>query len=427
MTPGVLTLLTIFAVTVLLDIPIAFGLALASVAYLLIFETAPLMVAAQQLVAGLDSFTLLAIPLFLLAAQLMNSAGLTDRIIRLCSALVGDVKGGLAIVVVLASMLFGALSGSGVADVVAIGSVTLPAMYRSGYGKGFSCALLGCAGSLGTVIPPSIVMIVYGTITNTSVGKLFLGGIVPGILLGSALIAVAIWQSRRHGWAGGEAFDARRLVVAFKDALPALMVPVLIIGGIRFGVFTATEAASSAIVYALLVGFLIYRQLDWTTIWQCLKRTGETSASILLIVGSAGLFAWILVSEQVPQSLALLLSQWTSSAAAVLLAITAVLLILGTFMETIAIIIIVAPVVMPAIQRFGIDPVHFGILLTINLAIGANTPPLGVDLMAACRIGGISMMDTLKPLAAMLGAMLLVLLLVMFVPDVALFLPRRME
>ena len=427
MTPGVATLLGIFAVTVVLDMPIAFGLALASVAYLLIFETAPLMVAAQQLVAGLDSFTLLAIPLFLLAAQLMNAAGLTMRIVRLCSAAVGDIKGGLAVVAVLASMLFGALSGSGVADVVAIGSVILPAMYRSGYGKGFSCALLGCAGSLGTVIPPSIVMIVYGTTTNTSVGKLFIAGIVPGLLLGAALIAVAIWQSRRHGWAGGEAFDRHRFAAALKEALPALMVPVLIIGGIRFGVFTATAAASSAIVYALLVGFLVYRQLDWRLVWQSLKQTGETSASILLIVGSAALFAWILVSEQVPQALAQALTQWTSSGTAVLLLITVVLLLLGTFMETIAIIIIVAPVVMPAIQHYGIDPVHFGILLTINLAIGANTPPLGVDLMAACRIGGITMMQALAPLAWMLAAMMLVLMLVTFVPELALFLPRQMQ
>ena len=427
MTPGVATLLGIFAVTVLLDMPIAFGLALASVAYLLIFETAPLMVAAQQLVAGLDSFTLLAIPLFLLAAQLMNSAGLTIRIIRLCSAAVGDIKGGLAVVAVLASMLFGALSGSGVADVVAIGSVILPAMYRSGYGKGFSCALLGCAGSLGTVIPPSIVMIVYGTTTNTSVGKLFVAGIIPGLLLGGALILVAIHQSRRNGWAGGEPFDRIRFFAALREALPALMVPVLIIGGIRFGIFTATEAASSAIVYALLVGFFVYRQLTWSLIRESLKRTGETSASILLIVGSAGLFAWILVSEQVPQALAQVLTQWTSSGTAVLLLITVVLLLLGTFMETIAIIIIVAPVVMPAIQQYGIDPVHFGILLTINLAIGANTPPLGVDLMAACRIGGISMMEALRPLTAMIAAMIAVLMLVTFVPELALFLPRHMQ
>jgi tripartite ATP-independent transporter DctM subunit len=426
-TIGAITLLATFALTILIDIPIAFGLALSSIAYLLIFDAAPLMVSAQQFVAGMDSFTLLAIPLFVLAAQLMNSAGLTATIIRLCSAAVGDIKGGLAVVAVLASILFGALSGSGVADVVAIGSVLLPAMYRSGYGKGFSCALLGCAGSLGTVIPPSIVMIVYGTTTNTSVGKLFLGGVIPGILLGCALIAVVLWQSRKHGWAGGNPFDRRDFLVALKEALPALLVPVLIIGGIRMGVFTATEAAASAILYALAVGFLIYRELDWPIVWKCLRNTGETSASILLIIGAAGLFAWILVAEHVPQVLATLLSEWTSSRTAVLLVIMSALLVLGTFMETIAIIIIVAPVVMPAIHQYGIDPVHFGILLTVNLAIGANTPPLGVDLMAACRIGGISMVESFKPLLMMVGAMIVVLLLLTFAPEIVLFLPQRMK
>jgi tripartite ATP-independent transporter DctM subunit len=427
MTIGVMTLLATFALTILIDIPIAFGLALSSVAYLVIFDTAPLMVSAQQFVAGMDSFTLLAIPLFVLAAQLMNGAGLTAKIIHLCAAVVGDIKGGLAVVAVLASMLFGALSGSGVADVVAIGSVLLPAMYRSGYAKGFSCALLGCAGSLGTVIPPSIVMIVYGTTTNTSVGKLFLGGVIPGILLGCALIVVVLWQSRKHGWAGGTPFDRRDFLVALKEALPALLVPVLIIGGIRMGVFTATEAAASAIVYALAVGFFLYRKLDWPIVWKCLRSTGETSASILLIIGAAGLFAWILVAEHVPQVLSVLLTEWTSSRTAVLLLIMAVLLVLGTFMETIAIIIIVAPVVMPAIRQYGIDPVHFGILLTVNLAIGANTPPLGVDLMAACRIGGISMAESFKPLLLMVVAMTVVLLLLTFVPEIVLFLPEHMK
>ncbi len=427
MTTGVVTLLVVFALTILIDIPIAFGLALSSLVYLLAFDAAPLMVAAQQIVSGMDSFTLLAIPLFLLAAQLMNSAGLTDKIVRLCAAAVGDIKGGLAVVAVLASMLFGALSGSGVADVVAIGSVLLPAMYRSGYDKGFSCALIGCAGSLGVVIPPSIVMIVYGTTTNTSVGKLFLGGVIPGILLGMTLIGVVLWQSRKHHWAGGTPFDRRNLLTALKEALPALLVPVLIIGGIRMGIFTATEAAASAIVYALLVGFFIYQQLSWRTVWTCLRSTGETSASILLIIGAAGLFAWILVSEQVPQMLAQLLTQWTSSKTAVLLLITAVLLVLGTFMETIAIIIIIAPVVMPAIRHYGIDPVHFGVILTVNLAIGANTPPLGVDLMAACRIGGITMVQALKPLVWLLGAMISVLMLMTFVPEIVLFLPRYMN
>lgn len=424
MSLGALALLGIFAVTLLIDVPVAFGLVLASVAYLLLFDAAPTMVAAQQFVSGLDSFTLLAIPLFVLAAQLMNSAGLTQRIVRLCAAIVGDVPGGLAIVAVLACMMFGALSGSGVADVVAIGSLMLPTMAQRGYDRGFSAALVGCAGASSTIIPPSIVLIVYGTITDTSVGKLFMAGIIPGLLLGLSLIVVAVWMSRKHGWSGGQPFNAKELRESFFDALPALMVPVLIIGGIRFGIFTATEAASSAIVYALVIGAFWYRSLSFKKLWNDLKVTAEISASILLIIGAAALFAWILIAEQLPHSLAQFLVSFTDSKYGVMLLIMAVLLVLGTFMEAIALIIIVAPVVMPAIHHFGIDPVHFGILLVVNLAIGANTPPLGVDLLAACRIGGISMMQTLRPLSWMVLAMLSVLLLLMFVPSLVMFLPN---
>lgn len=417
----------VFCATLLIDMPIAYGLVLASVLYLVVFDTAPLMVAAQQYVVGLDSFTLLAIPLFVLAAHLMNSAGLTQRIVRLCSAMVGDIKGGLAIVAVMACLLFGALSGSGVADIVAIGGLLLPAMARAGYDKGFSAALIGSAGATSTVIPPSIVLIVYGTVSNTSVGKLFMAGIIPGILLGLSLIAVAVWQSHKHGWSGGAPFCRKELRAALIDALPALMVPVMIIGGIRFGLFTATEAASSAIVFALLVGFFWYRSLTLRMLWDNLKTTGESAASILLLIGASGLFAWILVAEQVPHALSAFLVDFTDSRVVILLILTLVLLVLGIFMEAVPVIIIVVPVVMPILAHFNIDPVHFGILLTINMAIGANTPPVGVDLMAACKIGGIHMMQTLKPLSWMLLAMTAVMLLLTFVPEIVLFLPRHVE
>ena len=427
MSMGALFLMGVFTVTVLIDMPIAFGLVLSCLAYLAVYDTAPMMLAAQQYVAGLDSFTLLAIPLFILAAQLMNGAGLTQRIVRLCAAIVGDIRGGLAVVAVLACMMFGALSGSGVADVIAIGSLLLPAMARSGYDKGFSCALVGSAGAASTIIPPSIVLIVYGTITDTSVGKLFLAGIIPGILLGISLIVVAIWQARKYNWAGGDPFSWAELRSALAGALPALMVPVLIVGGIRMGVFTATEAASSAIVYALLVGFFWYRSLTLRTVWESLKSTGEGSAAILLLIGASGLFAWILVAEQVPQALSQMLVHFTDSKTIVLLILTVVLLLLGTFMEAIPVIIIVAPVVMPVLAHYNIDPVHFGILLSINMAIGANTPPVGVDLMAACKIGGINMMQTLRPLTWMMLAMTAVMLLLTFVPELVLYLPRHVQ
>lgn len=427
MTLGALSLISVFALAILVDIPIAFGLVLSALVYLLLFGVAPMMVSAQQFVAGMESFTLLAIPLFVMAAQLMNRAGLTQRLVRLCMALVGDIRGGLAVVAVFACMLFGALSGSGVADVIAIGSMLLPAMHDSGYHKGFSSALVGTASSIGTVIPPSIVMIVYGTTSNTSVGKLFMGGIVPGLLLTAVLVGVALYVSRKHGWAGGKAAEPGERRRAFIGALPALLVPVLIIGGIRFGVFTPTEAAASAILYSLLVGTLLYRSLSLRDIFNSLTATAETSGAILLIIGAAGLFAWGLTYEQVPQAIASLIGDLTDSRYSVLLLLTAVLLVLGSFMESIAIIIIVTPIVMPLLGQYGIDPIHFGVLLAVNLAIGANTPPLGVDLMAACRIADISIMVALRPLLLMIGAMFAVLMLLTFVPELVLFLPNLME
>lgn len=427
MSSGALFLMGVFMLTMLVDLPIVYGMVLSGLAYLVLFDAAPVAVAAQQYVSGLDSFTLLAIPLFILAAQLMNGAGLTQRIVRLCAAIVGDIKGGLAVVAVMSCLVFGALSGSGVADVVAIGSLLLPAMARAGYDKGFSCALVGCAGTTATIVPPGIVLIIYGTTTNTSVGKLFMAGIVPAVLLSLSLIVIAVWQARKYNWSGGKPFEWAELRASMVDALPALMVPVLIIGGIRLGVFTASEAASSAIAYSLLIGLFWYRTLSLRTIWQSLKGAGEGSSSILLMIGASGLFAWILVAEQVPQALAALLSNWTDSRTTVLLLLTAVLLLLGTFMEAIPIIIIVAPVVMPVLAHYQIDPVHFGILLTINMAIGAVSPPVGVDLMAACKVGGITMMQTLRPLTWMMLAMVGVLMLVTFVPDLVMFLPRHVQ
>jgi tripartite ATP-independent transporter DctM subunit len=426
MTNGALTLLAVFAICLLIDVPIAFGLLVAALAYLLIFDAAPLMVAAQQYVAGMHSFTLLAIPLFVLAAQLMNRVGLTSRIVNLCMALVGNKPGGLAVVAVLACMMFGALSGSGVADVVAIGSMLLPAMRKEGYAPGFSAALVGTSSSLGTVIPPSIVMIVYGTTSNTSIGKLFMGGIIPGMLLAAGLVVVAVYLSKRHGWAGGRTFTATEKRKAWLESLPALMVPVMIIGGIRFGVFTPTEAAVSAIIYSLILGFVVYRCLSLRDVWLSLRETAETSGAILLIIAAAGLFAWGLSYEEVPQAVAGLIADLTDSRTTVLLMLMAMVLVLGTFMESIAIIIIITPIVLPLLAQYNIDLVHFGVLLTVNLAIGANTPPLGIDLMAASRIAGVTTADTFKPLSLMLLSMVAVLMLIAFVPEIVLFLPNLM-
>ncbi len=421
MSAALLLLLASFALLVVLDAPIAVALGLASIIYLVVTDLAPLVVVSQRAVAGIDSFTLLAIPLFLFAGLLMVHGGLAPRIVALFSALVGRRTGGLAIVMIAACMLFGSLSGSGVADVVAIGTMMLPALRERGYDPGYSACALGCAGSLGTVIPPSIVLIVYGATTNTSIGKLFVGAIVPGILCGLGLMLVAWWIARREGWGGGEDFSAGRLWAALRGSALALLAPLLVVGGIRSGIFTATEAASIAVVYALLIGFFIYRELTIPLVFRLLRETAEMTGAILLVIAAASVFGWILAAEQVPQLAVGFITGATDSAVLALLALMAVVLLLGTFMESIAIILILAPVFMPVLRSYGIDPVYFGILLTINLAIGANTPPLGIDLMAACRTGRIPLSDSFRYLGPFLGVMIAVLVLLVLLPEIVLF------
>lgn len=416
MSLALLVLIFVFIVLLLIDAPIVVALALSSLAYLIVGDVLPVMIVAQRMVSGIDSFTLLAIPLFLLAGLLMVHGGLAPKIVNLCAAVVGQRTGGLAIVMIAACMMFGSLSGSGVADVVAIGSMMLPAMKERGYDPGFSSAGLGCAGALGTVIPPSIVLIVYGTATGTSIGQLFIHSLGPGILLGLGLMVVAWWISRKNGWKGGEPFSWRRLAVALKESVLALLAPVIIVGGIRFGIFTPTEAAGIGVAYALFVGAFIYRKLNFSIVRTLLNDTAEMTGSILIVIAAASLFGWILTVEQVPQMVVGTITNVTDSATVALVLMMLAVLLLGTFMESIAIILILAPVFLPVLRTFEIDPVYFGVLLTINLAIGANTPPLGIDLMAACRTAGIPMSASFRYLMPFLGVMILIMFTFVFFP-----------
>lgn len=425
MTIGVATLLGLFTITLLIDVPIAFGLGLAALGYLILFDAAPVLVVAQRMVGGLDSFPLLAIPLFLLAGNLMTGAGLTRRIADLCVALVGHLRGGLGAAAVMGCALFSALSGSSIADVVAIGGIMLPAMTQQGYPKGFSCALLGSAGTLGQVIPPSIVMVVYATLTNASVGQLFLAGFIPGALLAGLMMATTVMLAKRHGWgADAEAFSGARAWAALKASGLALVVPIIIVGGIRFGLATPTEAAGLAVVYALVVGLAVERSMTLADIWASLRDAAEGTTAILFVIATASLFGWILAAERMPQAITESITAWTDSRAMVLLLLTIVLLLLGTFMEALATVIILAPVLMPLLAAYRIDPVHFGLLLIINVSIGGATPPLGVNLMAACRLAGIREVETYRWLVPLLGVLTLGLLLMTFWEGSVMALPR---
>ncbi|MEI8189198.1 MAG: TRAP transporter large permease, partial [candidate division NC10 bacterium] len=379
---------------------------------------------AQQMTLGIDSFPLLAIPLFLLAGMLMSEANITTRIIGFANAMVGRITGGLAMVMVISCMFFGAISGSGVADVTAIGSLMLPAMDQQGYKKGLSASLLGCAGSLGTVIPPSIVMIILGVTTGTSIGKLYLGGIIPGVFTGFCLMALAWVYAKRMHLPPGEPFAVGKVVTAFRQAFLSLLTPVIIIGGIITGVFTATEAAAVASAYALVLGLFVYRSLKLSQLPAIFLLVAETTGIILFIISAAALFGWILAAEQIPQKLAAFFLSISQNYYVLLILINVLLLILGTFMETIAIIIIVVPVLMPLVTSLGMDPVHFGVMVTVNMAIGANTPPVGVDLIAACKVGHTTLDDAMPYIWPFVAAMTIALIFVTFIPPLVTFMPQ---
>jgi len=413
-----------FFLAVALGIPISVAIGLSAVLYLLLYSSVSPAIIAQQMTIGIDSFPLLAIPLFLLAGMIMSEAEITPRIIRFADALVGRIAGGLAMVMVISCMFFGAISGSGVADVTAIGSLMLPAMDRQGYRKGLSASLLGCAGSLGTVIPPSIVMIILGVTTGTSIGKLYLGGFIPGLVTGACLMALAWVYATRMNLPPGELFSLAKVVASFRQAFLSLLTPVIIIGGIVTGVFTATEAAAVASAYALALGLCVYRTLRLSQLPGIFLRVAETTGIILFIIAAAALFGWILAAEQIPQLMAQFFLGITQNYYLLLLLINALLLILGTFMETIAIIIIVVPVLMPLVVSLGMDPIHFGVMVTVNLAIGANTPPVGVDLIAACKVGRTTLDEAMPYIWPFVGAMTAALIFITFVPQLTTFIPR---
>ena len=419
-----LTLLGTLFGGIFLGIPIAFAIAISGMAYLVFESAVPLLVVAQRMVVGVDSFTLLAIPLFVLAGTLMAEGDITPRIMRFASSMVGHIPGGLAMVMVVSCMLFGAISGSGVADVVAIGSILLPAMKQQGYRKPFSAALLGCAGSLGTIIPPSIVMVVLGVSMGTSIGKLFLGGVIPGIITGLGLMAISYMISLKENYPRLEKAPWSEVFSSLRAALLPLLTPAIIIGGILKGIFTATEAGGVAALYALLLSMFVYRKLSWRRFFEICLETARTSAVVLFLIAAASLFGWVLAAENIPQMVAAAMLSISTNYWVVLILFNILLLVLGMFMETIAIILIVIPIFFPILQQLGVDPVHLGVMVCVNLAIGANTPPLGVDLLAACKVADIPYESSFRYLLPFIGSMVLALLLIIVFPPLVTFLPN---
>lgn len=412
-----------FFVFILVGVPIAFALGLASVLTILSTGALPLDYTAQIAFVSIDSFPIMAIPFFIAAGVFMGAGGLSERLLGVADKLVGSLPGGLALASVMTCMFFSAISGSGPATVAAIGAITIPAMAKRGYNTYFSAALVACAGAIGVIIPPSNPFVVYGVSAQASIGKLFIAGILPGLLMGGALMLAAYFISKKQGWRG-EPGDrsARAILQAIYDAKWALLVPVIILGGIYGGIMTPTESAAVAALYGLIIGMFVYKELNWTKLWGATIEAAATSSVIIVLMAMATIFGNIMTIEQIPEAVAQYVLSLTESKTIILLLIIALLLVIGVFMEALAAIVIITPVLLPLATSIGINPIHFGVIMVIGLAIGFITPPVGVNLFVASSIAKVGIEKIAKAAFPFLLMMIAVLLLITFVPSISLFL-----
>ena len=408
----------------LLNVPIAVAIGLASLSAILWSGAIPPVVLVQKMFTATDSFPLMAVPFFILAGSLMEFGGISRRLVDFANSIVGRFSGGLAFVAIIASMFFGAISGAAVACVAAIGTILIPAMVRRGYDTPYATAVQATAGTLGVMIPPSIPMIIYGVLTGVSIGALFMGGILPGILVGGSLMLVAWMIARKRGYKGDKKASGAKIWATFKDAILALLMPVIILGGIYGGVFTPTEAAVVAVAYGFIIGFFVYRELSLSKLKDILVNTSVGTATIMFIIATSSVFSWILTAQRVPQAVAEAILSISTNPIVILTLINLLLLFIGTFMETVASIIILVPVLLPVVTQIGVDPLHFGIIIVVNLAIGMVTPPLGVCLFVGCGISGITLESISKAVWPFILSMIVAVLLLTYIPWISIILPR---
>ena len=414
-----------FAITAILGFPIWVVLVSSSfVALTFGSATIPVTVVVQRLFTAVDSFPILAVPLFMIAGNLMEAGGISKRLIDFCDALIGGVTGGLAMAAVLTCMFFAAISGSGPATVAAIGGIMIPSMVEQGYDRAFSAAVMAVAGAIGVIIPPSIPMVNFGVVGGVSISTLFAAGFGPGILVGISLMIVCYFTSKKHGYGVKRKFSFSHVLSTFKSAFWALLMPFIILGGIYGGVFTPTEAAGIAVGYGLIVGLFIYREMKVTDLPRLFMEASKSTAMIMMIIGTSSGFSWLLTAERIPDAIASGILGLTQSKIAVLMLINILLLIVGCLMETQAAIIILTPIFLPIVTSLGVDPVHFGIIMVVNLAIGMSTPPLGVNLFVACGVAKITIEQIMKAIVWLLIANIIALLLVTYIEPVSMFIPN---
>ena len=406
-----------------ISLPIGISLGLSTVIALIFMTDIDTVMVAQTAFASLDSFTLMAIPFFMLAGNFMRYGGISKRLLDLADHIIGFVTGGLGAVTTLTCMFFAAISGSGPATVSAIGSFMMPAMKEKGYDPGYSAALTAAAGTIGVVIPPSIPFVIYGVVTGTYIGSLFLAGIIPGILMGLALMVTNYRTAKKNGWLGsGQRPKLRSVGKATKNAFWALMSPVIILGGIYGGIFTPTEAAAVSCVYTFVIGKFVYKELDMKKLMDCLKDTVLLAGATSFMIGLSSGFAFLLTMKQVPNTVAEALLSVSDNKIVILLIINVFLLIIGCFIDNISSCTILAPILLPVVVALGVDPIHFGIIMTMNLAIGFITPPYGANLFIASAVGNTPMESIIKRVWPLILTITVVLILTTFIPGLSMLL-----
>ena len=406
----------------ILGVPIAYGIGLAASFGLLTAAGVNLAVVPQRMFTMLDSFSLLAIPFFVLAGNLMDRGGISKKLIRFASCIVGHIRGGLGMVTILACMLFGAISGSGSAASAAIGSLTIPAMKEKGYDGEFAGAITAVSGPLGIIIPPSVVMVIYATTANVSVGQMFLAGYIPGILLGLGMMVSVYCIALKRHYPPEKKAGIQEFFVSLKEAIWALLMIVIIMGGIFGGFFTATEAACVAVFYALLVGIFIYKELKISDLGKIFEDSAKTSAGIMFCVATTNILAWLMTNQQIPMKVASVLGSSINSKILMLIMVNIIFLVLGTFLDSTPAIILAVPILLPLVQQYGVNPVHFGIITTVNLAIGMSTPPVGITLFVSSSISETPLTKMVRFMLPIWAVMIAILLVITYIPQISMLL-----
>ncbi len=415
----------IFLFLAFIELPVAFSLGIACLVYLFVEGDTPFVIMSQRMASGLDSFPFLAIPLFILAGQLLNRAGIAKRIFDFAIALVGHIKGGLAHVNVIASIIFAGMSGVAQADAAGLGTVEIKAMIDDGFDRSFSAAITAASSIIGPIIPPSVIMVIFALIAELSVAKLFLGGLIPGLLMGLSLMAMTYWMAST-GRVRCPVHERQKFSVIFRTflrALPALLAPVILVAGILLGVATPTELGALTIVYALVLGFA-YGELTFSKVIQTFKEALIIYGVLVFIISAAFPFGWLVAINEIPSVLADFIFSVSTNKWIILLLLNFILLIAGLIMETTAILLISTPVLLPLVKSVGIDPIHFGLIMVLNLLIGANTPPFGVCLFIVMDIAKVPFGSVVKAILPLLIPLLLILVLITFIPDLVLFIPN---